>query len=58
MKRTLTLTREPLTELSPADLLNVAGAALPTGQRDCLNTWQICYTEAAGGSRCFCPTEA
>jgi hypothetical protein len=60
VKRTLSLKREVLTELSPAELLSVAGAAAPpTNPRDyCLNTQVVCYTEAAGYSRCVCPTEA
>ena len=56
MKRTLSLTREALTELSPADLTNVAGAALPTQPLyNCLNSQYLCYTDTAG-SAC-CPTE-
>lgn len=57
MKRTLSLKREALTEVSDHELLNVAGAALPTSPLMwCLNTWFACYTEAAR-SAC-CPTEA
>lgn len=60
MKRTLSLKREVLTELSPEELLSVAGAAAPpTNPLDyCLNTQVVCYTRAAGYSRCVCPTEA
>lgn len=57
MKRTLSLRREPLAELSPRDLSNVAGAALPTKQADCLNSAFVCYT-AMARTQCFCPTEA
>ena len=63
MKRTLSLKRESLTELSAMDLLHVAGAALPTSPVDyCLdkvqNSVAICITDAGQRSRCMCPTEA
>jgi len=60
VKRTLSLRREVLTELSPGELLAVAGAAAPpTSPVDyCVNTQVVCYTRAAGYSRCLCPTEA
>lgn len=62
MNRTLSLKREALAELSSADLRNVAGAALPTSPINyCIdeqNSKQVCFTQAAGYSRCFCPTEA
>jgi len=64
VKRTLSLKREALAELSPADLLAVAGgvAALPTSPVnycvDQQNSQQVCFTAAAGYSRCLCPTEA
>lgn len=58
MNRTLSLKREELTALAAEDLAGVAGAALPTSPLAyCLNTQVVCYTEAAGGSRCTCPTE-
>lgn len=61
MKRTLSLKREALTELTSEDLLIVAGAvpAPPTSPVDyCVNSQLVCYTAAAGYSRCVCPTEA
>lgn len=59
MKRSLSLKRESLTELSTEDLVAIAGAAPPTSPADyCLNSQMVCYTRAAGPSRCFCPTEA
>ncbi|HEV2889032.1 MAG TPA: hypothetical protein VGX28_01515 [Frankiaceae bacterium] len=58
MNRTLSLKREELAALSADDLLTVAGAALPTSPLGyCLNSQVVCYTEAAGPSRCLCPTE-
>jgi hypothetical protein len=63
VKRTLSLKREALSELSTGDLLNVAGAAaaLPTTPVnycvDQQNSKQVCFTAAAGYSRCVCPTE-
>lgn len=60
MKRTLSLKRETLAELSPSDLRNVAGAALPTLPLNyCIgeqNTKVVCVT--GDYSRCACITEA
>jgi hypothetical protein len=58
VNRSLSLKREALTELSAEDLVRVAGAAPPTSPVEyCLNTQVVCWTEAAGRSRCICPTE-
>jgi hypothetical protein len=62
VKRTLTLKREALTELASGDLAGVVGAAQApqtTPVEDCyvLNTKFVCWTAAAGYSRCVCPTE-
>ena len=60
MKRTLSLKRDALTELSPADLHAVVGAAPPSSPvASCLdNTKLVCYTNEANPSYCLCPTEA
>ena len=58
MHRTLSLTRESLTELSAEDLSGVAGAALPTSPVDwCVDSMAICFSADPPNSRCFCPTE-
>ena len=62
MKRTLSLKRETLTELSSDELVHVAGGAAPPTSPlvDCVNghnSDMVCYTREAGPSRCFCPTE-
>lgn len=58
MHRTLSLTREALTELSAEDLSGVAGAALPTSPLDwCVDSMMVCFSADPPNSQCFCPTE-
>lgn len=58
MNRTLSLKRESLTALSPADLAGVAGAALPTTRIGyCADSWMVCFSADPPNSQCFCPTE-
>ncbi len=52
MKRTLTLKRESLTELTADDLAGVIGGVLPTTPLDqCLD--RLMYTKRP--TQCFCP---
>ena len=52
MKRHLVLKRETLVELTAADLVNVAGGALPSGAtcpvQSCVCASNFCISEAIG----------
>jgi len=51
MKRSLSLKRETLADLTPEQLTAVVGGALPTTPADCLED----LFDTLQATRCFCP---